>query len=1018
MKTKPIIIWILAMILLVGIVSANDVWYELDDFNDDTCADSRCDWNVTPGGSIFFDHGQLVLHRQANDILGIFFNVSTYNLSNTDWTFKTLVMTQKTGSEIQSLRPYGSYLAKNNTDIYDGAGFAMQTADSDKTMVFDAAHLADNTNIFCNVFGGANWTWFEWDYNSSHLRFKCWKNSTVEPDFYFWNYSRASLNAAGSTLRLGFDGGGAVLNHKAYFDSIWLLYPANTMNISESQPINGSSFSGLSVDFNLTGSFANPTSCSLYINGTHNQTRSYAVGQDLFVNFSADVPEGGWIYNINCTDGTTIDVESGNKTFYMDTTDPILVTNMVNGTAIYSNVTAQFNLTDNVALHSLNISIDGISILSKILSGRVYNLNFSYDISNLSSGTKLMTVTIADGHTAKELKGDYGVKTGWGYIEYDLYGEGTIRTQLKDKSIFDKWKSERKKDRYTQVFTPNTPLSSIKLVEQSTLPIHIKHTPGYYNDYWIVTGNHWKDYVIEGEPNAKVSIERIDLYNVEVTISGLQNPKEIKFNSIGDLNIVTHVFSFIHTNITASYTTPVPELQEQSLTLRIEKPTGLLSTNATLYWNGTITNRTKVMFASYDLYTATFITQGIDSDSVQIPVVWNYNLTGASDGDSGNITFNQTVSKVLIDNCTDYHMRAINFSVRYQSNESELGTADIDGYFEIWVNSEDAFRPFNLTWRGGNDYGICISPNTTSYKVFGQVEYTATDYNIGTYYFSNVTFDNITEVVNLYVTNGSLVTFHVTDQDDDDVEDVFIHILRYNLPTDSYIVSEIVKTDSDGNALGLITLNTVWYKFMLIYDGELKLETEPTKITASPRNFRINLLDDYFDNFDDTQGITTELSFTNSTLNFAYTFINPEGTGVTACLDVTKRSINGDTLINNSCITAASGTILLNIGDNVGTNTFIGVGSITRDGDTFITDTESVSFDYGYKVYGISGLFVSFFLILTLALIGVWNPGVSVLFMIVGVVTTNLLGFFQLNWEILIAFIIIGVITMYRVSRK
>jgi len=792
-----------------------------------------------------------------------------------------------------------------------------------------------------------------------------------------------------------------------------------TVNLSTANPTNDSQFSTTTLDFNLTANLSYSTVCTLNINATNNQSRTYAAGTDVFVNFTQPIPEGGWFYSINCSEGTTTGNDTTiNHTFYIDVSDPVMVTNLANNTAFFPNITVQFNFTDNIQLHSINISIDNTVYQSFLVNGTVYNYNFTQDITGISAGEHVLKVVYADGHTANELKGDYDVKARWGYIEYDMYGETTIRTQLKDKSIFDKWTSERKKDRYTQVFEPNKPSSSVKLVEQSTQPIYIKHTPGYYNDYWIITGNHWKDYVIEGEPNAKVSIEQIDLYTVEVTISGLKNPDKITFNSIGDLNIVTETFLILTTNATLTMASPVGELQEQTISLRIEKPTGITSTNATLYWNETITNRTRTIFATYDLYSATFTTKNIDTNSVSLPVSWQYNITSTGGDAFGNITVNQTVIEMLIDNCTTYHMRAINFSVRYQDNESELVTADIDGYFEVWLTDETTVRPFNLTWRGGNDYGICISPNSSSYNVFGQVEFTAAGYNVGTYHFINTTFDNSTDIINLYVTNASLVTFHVSDQDDDDVADVYIHILKYDLPTNSYVVSEIIRTDTDGNALGLITLNTVWYKFLLVYEDEIKLETEPTKITASPRNFRINLLDDYFENFDETQGITTELSFTNSTKNFAYTFLNPAGSTVTACLGITRRSINGDTLVNDSCLTAASGTILLNIGENVGTNTYIGVGSITRDGDTFVTDTLSVNFDLGYKTYGISGLFVSFFIILTLVLIGVWNPAVSVLFMILGVVATHLLDFFHLDWQVLIAFIIVGIIALYRVSRR
>ena len=120
--------------------------------------------------------------------------------------------------------------------------------------------------------------------------------------------------------------------------------------------------------------------------------------------------------------------------------------------------------------------------------------------------------------------------------------------------------------------------------------------------------------------------------------------------------------------------------------------------------------------------------------------------------------------------------------------------------------------------------------------------------------------------------------------------------------------------------------------------------------------------------------------------------------------------------INSSCLTASSGTILVNIGtpENV---TYIGTGTIALN-PSFVTDVVSVSYDEGYKKWGKDGIFVSFLVRLTMAMIGIWNPVIAIILLVLADIGMMAAGLYHMGWETIMVYIIMAVITMYKVGRK
>lgn len=618
------------------------------------------------------------------------------------------------------------------------------------------------------------------------------------------------------------------------------------LNITGTRPVPFSSFKTSSVNFNATVSSNETFNCSLYINGSLNQTGSGPQGDNITVNFTVTFgTEGYYTYNFNCSQAYDSD-STVNVSFWADMTSPTITTNFFNGSIFStSNITGQFNFSDNIGLYSYNVSIDGNSIGGATgLNVTDYIYNLSVDPSTLSGGSHVLTVRIADGHTKKKIS-DYDWSNGIfdNYMKYIFPNEGIITTKLKNPSLNDKWTTEKQTDRYTQTLEPSHPSNTITLVEESTMPIYIQTTPGYYGGSWIITGNHWKDYVLENEPSSEVKIKRINDYKVEVTISGIYNNlNKLKFKSIGDLNVVTQNFTFAVINGTFTYNNPVFETDLQTMTFVINKTLGV-NTSAVLVWNNTIKSTTKNIYPSFDRYTSTFRVPYVGDDNVNVTFRWDYNLSGVINT-SSNVTDTQSVYRIALDNCDNYTATAINFSIFDESTSLPLvGTIHLA--LNTWRNYPAYYKNDSFDFTGQNNYSICINPAWTSYKTSSLAfEYLAAGYTTEDYTINNLNISSSTHQINLYLspvntTQNVIVT--LLDTDYNKLEGYEVIVKRYYPESGTTIVTESTETNHDGNALVHLTLYNVYYSFEFKKDGVTIDTVAPAKYFSTSNTFVLDL---------------------------------------------------------------------------------------------------------------------------------------------------------------------------------
>ena len=709
------------------------------------------------------------------------------------------------------------------------------------------------------------------------------------------------------------------------------------------------------------------------------------------------------------------------RNWTLDSASPAIITNFLNNSLNFiDNLTAQFNFTDNLGLHSYNISVDGVTIdnLTNIqVTSYVFNL--SYNISNLQIGKHTLSIEIADGHTAKEI-GNYEVSNGLfnDYMKYDFYDKGNIKTELKSKSILDDWSSEKRKDRYIQILEPATPSDTITLVEESDMPIYIMHKEGSYNDYWIIMGNHWKDYVLENEPNIEVSIKRITDYKVEVTISGIKNKDRLVFNSVGDLNIVTKEYAFYAINMTETFDALITEGFDFSLLLdidfgNIEFDIGGITPFTTLQWNDTNFTSTLVSFdATGASFRKTFNPITIETRET-INHNWWFNFSTFTDGYLKTINASQIASSINVDVCNETFT---NYTILNLTYFDEIDDAPIAVTNSYQLKITDGLFFYNQTGSFVDNItsSFCtnLNPDEVAYNwdMWGVFTLSKTEYITRVLDIDEsvpIALSNNPQTnLSLFLVgtlNSSTVTYTWQTTGFQPIDGT-MRIFRCNADGSQDLIESTPIIAGEATANIQLLLQT--YSYDVIINGvvfrDLESYTRCHVESTTERTFFVDV-----DPIDIAPLIglaniicSLEESAINNSITMAWT-INPEQSGyVSGCIVADRRTIRGSVNVLDNCSVESEGftrTLAIPVVDG---NSYVVKGRLEQGDNTIICD-DTVILTPGRSqggLFGVSGLMAVIFLVTSLALIYASDGEFMLAGGSIGLIISWFLGILVFDW--------------------
>jgi hypothetical protein len=612
--------------------------------------------------------------------------------------------------------------------------------------------------------------------------------------------------------------------------------------VSNQLPTAQTQFNYSNVNFSASVLANFPFNASLIIDGVEKNRQDYSDGlNDINLNYSFPTT-GYYTYYFNLTDNESAFTTTPTIIF-IDISKPQInnVTFINNSIIKYrTNITSFFSFSDDFALYYYNISIDNTQLAyNGSLGGATYtNYSLNYNTSSLSTSKHTLTVEVADGHTTNEIS-DYGVSTGLfgDYIRFENNGDW-VQILPTPNSIWDDFSFEKKTDRYSWTYKPNEIKENYTFIVGSNRFIDIIDKPDYPS--WLIVNDKWIDFNLVNEPNEIITFTRLTDTDIQVDITGITNPEEQIYNSIGGLNIITNNYTFYtYTDQVSTPLEPIDELNYDYFNLTINKSSEQ-TTTALFNYNNINYTPTFTNLSTYDFYNITIISPTVISKT-SFNLSWTYNLSSPDNTSITNTMNNsQNVTPYLMTNCTGTVTKlGINFSVIDIDTSLAVDNLRMNGAFTINPTGEaNQTKTFNLvaaTGAGNNTFGICINTNKTIPLSW------LFDYHTINSGYSVGSAADITTISNATSTNyeislmqaGSTATVKTLDQ----LSTALIgYLVKFYLITPSKpdVLARSFITDYQG--AGIIQYNPIkTYRFD-IYDSENNLvhTTGNTNIIANP----------------------------------------------------------------------------------------------------------------------------------------------------------------------------------------
>ncbi len=445
-------------------------------------------------------------------------------------------------------------------------------------------------------------------------------------------------------------------------------------------------------------------------------------------------------------------------------------------------------------------------------------------------------------------------------------------------------------------------------------------------------------------------------------------------------------------------------------TLLLKAGTFSFNANATGHLNNTIAftfNALDNVTNLYDFGNAIFNFTAVDNTTgefiqtgytVNVSVV---NLTGsfAATTTSANIInfpFLLGHNYTVIGNFTDNVFQSVVLNQVAAGNVTLSSQAV--GTIAINVFNEQTREPFNVSNPNLSVSFEFVGPTATNFSslngtlVVGnliageyEIRYSAEGFKGRSFFVDLPTLGSSS--VNLFLlddSNATAIELTVKDENFDVVENATVQLLRFYITTNSFEVVEMTRTGFDGTSTVNLKVDEPFYKFRILVEGLTKLTTIGTKISTAQStnglNFQVNLQEDALATIEELEGVSTSLNYSVSITSFVFGFVDTQNVLTESCLEVTLRDNLSSRLVNASCSTSSSGTIVLAIDRNVGgTYTAQGIlkGTSTA-GNTFdiIADQISRNFDLEDVVntFGPLIYYLMAYLIMAVALSQAFDP--------------------------------------------
>jgi hypothetical protein len=247
------------------------------------------------------------------------------------------------------------------------------------------------------------------------------------------------------------------------------------------------------------------------------------------------------------------------------------------------------------------------------------------------------------------------------------------------------------------------------------------------------------------------------------------------------------------------------------------------------------------------------------------------------------------------------------------------------------------------------------------------------------------------------------------------IQDALVYVQRYYPGNNTFSTVQIALTDSNGKSVAFLETETVEYKFLIVKDGAILLETEKRKVfpesTPYTLTFRVGTgSGNPFSQYENLSNLFYSLTYNETNKLVTYTYIDTSGTTHYGRLLVELQNPSG--LARTICDvnnTASSATLLCNV---TGWNgTIVSYGYISRSPEQLVGLLNSF-INSARDIFGDGGLIMGFLILAAIALITIYNPTVQIISLNVALIMLNIIGLMSLSPIFIFGFLSVSILIL------
>ncbi len=319
----------------------------------------------------------------------------------------------------------------------------------------------------------------------------------------------------------------------------------------------------------------------------------------------------------------------------------------------------------------------------------------------------------------------------------------------------------------------------------------------------------------------------------------------------------------------------------------------------------------------------------------------------------------------------------------------------------------------NYSTSNGTLYVDLLSPTLYSMRYWG------TSYNQKFYYFDlqNRSHTNLT----LYLSNSTTsenITVTIYDEVNNLLEDAYVKVLRYDIVSNSYLQQEIIKTNFEGIAKFRGYIGTEYYKFIVEYPyGSVKKETSPSYLYSNTLSIQIETGEGIAETFYNRNDVTYSLTFNSNTNNFRYTFTDVNNIISQGCLKIYELSGLEYISYSSTCISGATGTILINVSNATGASYNAKAYVYWGSDEDFLYNLLH-SFPEAFEDNKALRLFLVSFLVIAFSFIAIWSLPLALFLAPLPLTITSIINLINFKLEYAIGLQIIGILLAVMIYKR